>query len=257
VLLADIRSCRWYLLGAVLLIALCAWQASTLFPDPAMRGSSDVSLPAHLGPDRTLVLPVQHSRHGSLAKGKLLVASDTMRDPHFAEAVILLVTYNEQGAMGVIINRATQVKLSELLPRVKGLEQRGDTIYEGGPVERSEILMLVRSAKEPEDSRVVFGDVYLSASAELLKRLAAESPRNDPPFRVYSGYAGWAAGQLESEVELGAWHIFPASAGTVFASRPEDLWREFIDHTTLRLARQIVLPRACYRGSSHRKTDPA
>jgi putative transcriptional regulator len=189
------------------------------------------------GTSQAALLAVQRSRIDSLAKGKLLVASNGLRDPNFAETVILLVEYNEQGAMGVILNRATRVKLSELLPKVKGLEQRGDAIYEGGPVERSEILMLLRAAQEPEHSLAVFADVYLSSSADLLKRLAAEPSRDSAPFRVYSGYAGWASGQLEAEVGAGGWHIFPATAAVVFAPQTENLWREFIGRATLRLAR--------------------
>jgi putative transcriptional regulator len=199
-------------------------------PEPARAGITARS--AH----QAAVLTVQRSRVDSLAKGKLLVASDGLRDPNFAETVVLLVEYNEQGAMGVILNRATRVKLSELLPRIKGLKQRGDPIYEGGPVERSEILMLLRSTQEPEHSRAVFADVYLSSSADLLKRLAAESSRDNAPFRVYSGYAGWASGQLEAEVGAGGWHIFPASAAVVFAPEPGGLWRDFISRATLRLA---------------------
>jgi putative transcriptional regulator len=189
---------------------------------------------AQRGP-RRIAAPAQRSRAGALAKGKLLVASNELRDPNFAETVVLLIEHGEEGAMGVVINRATRVKLSELLPKIKGLGQRGDMIYEGGPVERSEILMLLRAEHEPEDSRAVFEDVYLSASAALLKRLAAEPRREEAPFRVYSGYAGWAPGQLEAEVEAGAWYLFPATAETVFAS-PDELWRELIDRTTLRLA---------------------
>lgn len=232
-----IRSWRWCLLAAALLIALGSWRAPVSFLTPAALLSDAPSLEPRAIPGAAL-RPAQRSRDGSLAKGKLLVASGELRDPHFAEAVVLLIDYNEEGAMGVIINRATRVKLSELLPKIKGLEQRSDPIYEGGPVERSEILMLLRSAQEPADSRAVFGDVYLSASAGLLKRLAEESPRDHAPFRVYSGYAGWAAGQLEAEVGAGAWHIFPATAAVVFASRPEDLWRELNGRATLRLARR-------------------
>lgn len=252
-----VRPWRWWVLAAIL-ACLAPWLLSV----PASSEAAGAGSEAHCRPranpgaqQRSLAaarparatgreqgwpsirpVPVQRSDQRSLARGKLLVASAELRDPNFARTVVLLIEYGEQGSMGVILNRATRVKLSDLLPRVQGLEQRGDTIHEGGPVERSEILMLLRSAEPPEDSRAVFGDVYLSASADLLKRLAAESPRDDAPFRVYSGYAGWAAGQLEAEVGAGAWHILPASAAAVFTPRPEDLWRELIGNTTLRLA---------------------
>jgi putative transcriptional regulator len=227
-----LRSWRGRLLGT-LLLACGVWSTAWLTPVHLAAAARPVDCGALPVP----LVPVQRSGRGLLAKGKLLVAGDGLRDPHFAEAVILLLEYNDQGAMGVIVNRSSRVKLSELLPRVQGLEHRADTIYEGGPVERSEILMLVHAAKEPEDSKVIFGDVYLSSSAELLKRLAADAPQADAPFRVYSGYAGWGAGQLDAEVAVGAWHIFPATAAAVFSARPDDLWQELLGRTTLRLAR--------------------
>lgn len=227
---------RWLAALAALLCLSC-WGPPVAPLQPSLvQFAPPAPFQAVTPPSRILV---QRSRERSVEKGKLLVASERLRDPNFAETVVLLIEYGEKGAMGVILNRASHIKLSELLPRVEGLEQRGDTIYEGGPVERSEILMLVRAAEAPENSSAVFGDVYLSASADLLKRLAAESPAEGAPFRVYSGYAGWAAGQLEAEVGLGAWHIFPATSAAVFTPRPEDLWRELIGRTTLRLAQAV------------------
>jgi putative transcriptional regulator len=184
--------------------------------------------------------PVQNAPQSRLAKGKFLVAAVELGDPNFAETVVLLTDYNhDKGAMGIILNRATRVKLTELLPRLQSLTERADIIFEGGPVERAEILLLVRAPHEPEDSQPVFGDVYLSNSADLLERLTKERAKEETPFRVYSGYAGWAPGQLEAEVELGAWHIFPATSAAVFDTQPEDLWPQLIRRTTLRLANTL------------------
>lgn len=187
---------------------------------------------------------VQNHSGARLAKGKILVAVPELGDSNFAETVVLLTDYNEEGAMGIILNRPTRIKLSELLSRLESVEQRDDPIFEGGPVERSEFLLLVRSLKPPEASQLIFGDVYLSSSADLLRRLAKESARHNAPFRVYSGYAGWAAGQLEAEVEAHAWYILPSTAATVFAARPEDLWEQLIRSTTLRLADALSSPPA-------------
>lgn len=192
-------------------------------------------------------LRAQTNLKTGLGKGKILVAAETLGDPNFVKTVVLLTDYKEDGAMGIILNRATGVKLSELLPRIESLKQRDDPIYEGGPVERAEILMLVNSVEEPEHSQRVFGDVYLSSSADLLKRLARETGRQDAPFRVYSGYAGWAAGQLEAEVEVGAWHIFTATRAMIFDTQPEDLWPDLIRRTTLRLA--LTRPASATAGS--------
>ncbi len=240
-MVVDLLRSRCRRLSGVLLIALAAW--STPWVTPAAQRPAGLSSPVHLNRapgavlTRAKVVPVQRIGSGLLAKGKLLVASEGLGDPHFAETVVLLLDYSDEGAMGVLINRSTDIKLAKLLPRVSGLEQRSDTIFEGGPVERSEILMLVRSDKEPEDSKLVFGDVYISSSAELLKRLAADAPAGDAPFRVYSGYAGWAGGQLETEVGVGAWHIVPATTADVFSSEPGRLWQDLIGRATMRFAR--------------------
>lgn len=221
-------------IGVALVLAAASWLLVQTSDHQLRRERRSES--AQTTPQGADVLPAQTNPKTKLAKGKLLVAAETLGDPNFAETVVLLTDYNEKGAMGIILNRATGVKLSELLPRIESLEQRDDPIYEGGPVERAEILMLVRSPQEPEHSQLVFEDIYLSSSADLLKRLAKESGRQDAPFRVYSGYAGWAPEQLETEVEAGAWHIFPATRALVFAAQPEDLWPTLIRRTTLRLA---------------------
>jgi putative transcriptional regulator len=226
---------RWRVPVAVLLISLASGLAITLSPLPG----PDPSSPAQRG--AAALIQAQHSRENLLAKGKLLVASNDLRDPNFAESVILLIDYSEQGAMGVIVNRETRAKLSRVLPEVADLKERDDPLYEGGPVSRREIIMLVRSPEQPESSRLVFGEIYVSNSPDILKRFLEEPSGATAPFRVYSGYAGWGPGQLEAEVGVGAWHIFPAAPAAVFAPQPGDLWREFIQRTTLRLARTVVI----------------
>jgi len=184
--------------------------------------------------------PAQHggtlAQHGPKpAQGKFLVAGRGLGDPNFAETVVLLVGHSEQGTMGIIINRATKVKVSELLPEIKSLEQRDEIVYIGGPVARRNILLLIQSDGEPVESKLVFGDVYVSSSPELLEQLAGESGEGTP-FHVFAGHSGWAPGQLEAELAEGAWHILPASAAAVFDSEPSGVWPKLIDRTNLRYA---------------------
>ncbi len=161
----------------------------------------------------------QSMRAKDLAPGKLLAANPESPDPYFAESVILLVRYNEKGSMGLIVNRPTKVPLARV---VKGGE---DPLYAGGPVARTGALALIRSGGKPEEADHVFADVYLTASRTLLeKRLAAEPDA----VRVYMGYCGWTAGQLQREVELGAWYIFRADAETVFHENPRSVWQRLI-----------------------------
>ena len=87
-----------------------------------------------------------------LGKGKFLVASRDLIDPNFSQIVVLLLEYVPEGAMGVVINRPTKVKLYEVLPDMKELKQRSDTMYIGGPVSRNQMIMLVKSPSKPEAS---------------------------------------------------------------------------------------------------------
>jgi putative transcriptional regulator len=172
----------------------------------------------------------------SLAAGKFLVASRDLGDPNFAESVILLVNYDsEKGAMGLIVNRQTDVALSRVFEDLKEAKGRKDPVYIGGPVELNNVLALLKSDSKPADAKHVFGDVYLVSSKALLqKTLGAQVESN--AFHVYIGYAGWGAGQLEHEVELGGWHIMAAEASSVFHSDPESVWPRLIRRTELQVA---------------------
>jgi putative transcriptional regulator len=172
----------------------------------------------------------------ALAKGKFLIAGRDLRDPNFAESVVLLVEHNEDGAMGLVINNRTEVGLSRLLPDVEELKERNDDLYIGGPVQRkSMLLMLVRSRTKPIESNHVFADVYVTGSVAVLEQVIEMGWEGDR-FRAYAGYAGWGAGQLDNEVARGDWHIAPADADTVFASKPADVWKKVIERASLLFA---------------------
>ena len=163
----------------------------------------------------------------ALAKGRFLVASRKLRDPNFAESVVLLVSYGPGGAMGVVINRPTEVTLASALPRVEELRGRKDPLYAGGPVGTHRLVLLVRSAAKLDDSSLVFGNVYVTGSLAALREVIRDtSPKTE--FHAYAGSAGWAPGQLDAEVARGDWHITAADAGTVFDKPAPDIWPELI-----------------------------
>lgn len=167
-----------------------------------------------------------------LAQGRFLVADRRLMDPNFRESVVLLIHYGPDGAMGLVVNRPIQVKLSAVFPDIKELDQSEETLYLGGPVEPEGILLLVKSAKPPKDSVPVFGDVYLSSSLEVLKRLI-EKPEKDARFRLYAGYSGWAAKQLESECDRGDWHVLEADVETLFDRQATEIWPEMIQRISV------------------------
>ena len=188
---------------------------------------------------RTRLQPAQAGlRIRELAAGKFLVARRDLPDPNFAETVVLLVHYDKSGAMGLVINRPTKVPLSRVLQDLKEAKERADPVYLGGPVEKTGALALLRSRNKLEEARHVFSDVYLASSRKLLEQsLAARIEAS--ALRVYLGYSGWGAGQLEGEVELGTWHIFRGDAGMVFDPDPESVWHKLIQRTELKVAKNL------------------
>jgi putative transcriptional regulator len=179
-----------------------------------------------------LVAPAQSVRPEDLGGGKLLVASKDLKDPNFAKTVVLLVRYDEEGVVGLVINHRSTVPLSSLF---EDLKDQTDPVYVGGPVETKSVLALLRSRVKPADAERVLADVSLIASEDLLQKTLSSGgePEN---VRVYLGYAGWTVRQLENEVDQGAWFIFPGAAGLVFDSNPDSLWSRLIRRTEERIA---------------------
>ncbi|MGA3039793.1 MAG: YqgE/AlgH family protein [Bryobacteraceae bacterium] len=177
----------------------------------------------------------QSVRPADLAAGKLLVASRDLPDPNFAQTVVLLVQYNEDGVVGLIINRRSKVPVSRVLDDVAGAKGRADPVYAGGPVGRSDVLALVRSSSPSGGAKRVFGDVFVVSTKEGMEKTFASAADADA-VHVYMGYSGWTGPQLEHELDLGAWYIFQGSAKAVFDSDPASLWDRFIRETELRIA---------------------
>ena len=183
----------------------------------------------------TVFLPVQSKNAKDLGVGRLLVASRDLADPNFAQTVVLLVHYDAQGVVGLILNRRTHVPLSRVLDGLEAAKNRSDPVYLGGPVETPAVFALLKSPARLEGAEYVFGGVYLIHTKALFEQTISARP--DPRvFHVYLGYAGWGNDQLQKEVELGQWFIFPGDEGTVFDSDPDSLWSQMIRKTELKLA---------------------
>jgi putative transcriptional regulator len=169
------------------------------------------------------------SSANELAAGKFLVASRTLLDPNFVEAVILLVDYSDEGAMGLVLNRPTEMKLATLLPEIDAVANRPDTVWLGGPVAIWQMVLLSRLEQRIEGSQPVLEDIHFSASRVVLEELVERGAE----FRVYAGYAGWAPGQLDHELARGGWHLLPGDAAMVFDLAPSELWPELIRRSTV------------------------
>ena len=162
-----------------------------------------------------------------LSAGKILVASEKLKAPPFARTIVLLLNYSSRGAAGLIINRPTDTKLYHILPDVKGIRKVTDNLYFGGPVARNQITMIIQSPGKSDASHKVFDDIYISSSIAVLEQMV-EDRKPDQKFRLYSGYAGWAAGQLESELARHDWRVLNGTPDILFNKAPDETWQKLV-----------------------------
>lgn len=158
--------------------------------------------------------------------GQLLVATAEMGDPRFAETVVYMVEHDENGAMGLVINRPlAKGPIADLL-RGLGVESRAArgeiVIHYGGPVEPEKALVLHSDDYAGRGTTVVGGGIAVTADTEIVRALAEEKGPRQSLFIF--GYAGWAPGQLESEIRANAWFTIPAEKKLIFDDDPETKW---------------------------------
>jgi putative transcriptional regulator len=154
--------------------------------------------------------------------GMLLVAVPHMLDPNFFRAVVLVCEHNEDGALGLIINRPTRADVNDYLPGWAHLVAEPAVVFEGGPVDREVAIGLALAPEEQTAvawSAVIDGVGLLDLGSDPTVATKVER------LRVFSGYSGWGAGQLEAEIEAGGWFVLAARADDAFAEEAEELWR--------------------------------
>ncbi|GIH02731.1 UPF0301 protein [Rhizocola hellebori] len=156
--------------------------------------------------------------------GNLLVAMPTLRDPHFERTVVFLLAHEADGALGVVLNRPTGVSVSEVLPGWEPLVSGPPVLFEGGPVGADSAICVAR-ARAGVAGFVGFSRVVGQIGTIDLSREPGKVAERLEYVRVYHGYAGWSAGQLEAEIEEGSWFVFSALPSDPFLSQPEDLWQ--------------------------------
>ena len=157
--------------------------------------------------------------------GMLLLASPELVDPNFAETVVLLLDADENGALGVVLNRPSPVPVISVLADWDDLVAEPEVLFRGGPVspEGALAIAMVRDPTavppglRPVTDRLAIVD--LDASAGDLDAAVDD-------MRIFAGYAGWGAGQLEAEIETGDWYVVPALPLDPFRADQSDLWRE-------------------------------
>jgi putative transcriptional regulator len=160
-------------------------------------------------------------------QGKLLVAGTGMADPNFARAVIFMLAHSDQGALGLVLNRPTVTPLMAPLPGWEELASPPEVVFVGGPVSQGTICL---ARVKPEVSVPNTG--YLPLQGSLGTVDLEGDPMLIAPWvdrlRIFAGYAGWGAGQLEDEMEAGAWWALEAEEEDVFSEGPSTLWKRVL-----------------------------
>ncbi|MBO0802055.1 MAG: YqgE/AlgH family protein [Nocardiopsaceae bacterium] len=164
--------------------------------------------------------------------GRLLVATPLLGDPNFRRSVVLIVEHEvADGTLGVVLNRPTEVPVGRVLEQWTDLATGPSVVFRGGPVSTDSALALalIPGTDEPIGWRALQGTPALAR----LGLLDLDTPPRllEPAIkelRVYAGYAGWSPGQLQAEIDEGAWLVAAAEPGDVFVAEPERLWRSVL-----------------------------
>jgi putative transcriptional regulator len=170
----------------------------------------------------------RHPIAGSL-RGQLLVASPHLLDPRFRRAVLLVLDHGGEGALAVVLNHPTPVPVADVLPAWRELVSPPDVVFAGGPVGTDSALGVASIATSPGGESPLgwkrlhdsTGLVDLDTPPELLAPALQG-------LRIFAGYAGWSARQLEEELSEGSWYVVDPAMADVFGAEPEDLWRQVL-----------------------------
>jgi putative transcriptional regulator len=159
----------------------------------------------------------------------LLAAWPDLQDPNFRRTVVLMCHHNQEGAYGLIVNRAAPMTTSDILPEHPTLGSLCYPVHLGGPVEPRALQFVHMLPDEIPGGISLDGRLWLGGELDALGRvIAADEGRARAKARLFLGYAGWAAHQLEGELEGRSWLPAPLALDAVFGSADEETWRRVV-----------------------------
>lgn len=176
---------------------------------------------------------------GASTKGRLLLAAPPLVDPNFERSVVLMLEHSDGGALGLVLNRPSYEETVPGLEAWEHLVAPPSVVFGGGPVDTDALIGLAR-AEQPMGTEG-FAALPDAPMPSGLGTVDLELPPDEVAagfsgLRIFRGYAGWGAGQLDAELELGGWIVVSAEPGDVFTHDPDDLWRAVLRRQTGRLA---------------------
>jgi putative transcriptional regulator len=156
-------------------------------------------------------------------KGRLLVSSAGLHDPNFRHTVVLVGEHNDDGALGVVLNRPLNLTVAEGVPELASLVGGDEILFEGGPVQPASPVLVAEFTHPELADLLVFGTVGF-----LVGDVAPDVRPGIVRARLFAGYSGWGPGQLEAEMEGGSWIVDAAREDDVFTEAPELLWSRIL-----------------------------
>lgn len=152
-------------------------------------------------------------------KGQLLVSSAGLYDPNFRHTVVLVGEHNQDGALGVVLNRPLDLTVGQAVPELAPLVGQEAVLFQGGPIRPASPVLVAEFTHTEVASLLVFGNVGF-----LVGDVSPDIRPDVVRARLFAGYSGWGPGQLEREMEEGSWILDPAREEDVFTDNPELLW---------------------------------
>ncbi|HVY71180.1 MAG TPA: YqgE/AlgH family protein [Verrucomicrobiae bacterium] len=158
-------------------------------------------------------------------KGKLLLDGGSLNGSFFHRTVVLICQHDENGAFGLVLNKASAKKIADVMAATLPDRLREQLLFVGGPVQPNVVSFLHTDALLPDGT--IIPNLALGQSLDQLIEIG-ESYSPTKKARIFAGYAGWSAGQLDSEMDRKAWLTHPASLELVFDANPDTLWRDIL-----------------------------
>ncbi|MFQ5672019.1 MAG: YqgE/AlgH family protein [Nitrospinales bacterium] len=161
-------------------------------------------------------------------KGYFLIANPVLPDPNFSRTVVLLCNHNDEGSFGLVVNRAADMTASEVFANHEVARFVDNKVYIGGPVSQSQVFYLCRSRDPIPDMETVCEGVQMGMRWDVLDRVVASLKDPEQDIRFYLGYSGWAAGQLDGEMEHRSWLTCHARDDFVFGEQEDHIWQNVV-----------------------------
>jgi putative transcriptional regulator len=153
-------------------------------------------------------------------RGQLLIAAPALLDPNFLRTVILVAEHNDEGALGVVLNRPAEATIAAVVPDLVSIIDPDDAVFAGGPVQPGGVMVLAEFDDPTDAALPIDGDLGFVALETDLAALGPGTRR----ARAFAGHAGWGPGQLEGELSEEAWIDAPFTRDDAFTDEPEELW---------------------------------